>query len=433
MLIILLAIIFDTSLIKTYDLVSKKESLSWKVPIFGLIVIICTGCQFYTLNYLKQNRASMTATPKKIAIDLMQKVVTVSQYTIILLLAILLFEIFVKSYYDIYLLIAITSISYLLAISMMIFLAQRFFSWYILNKNPVIVLYGLSASILAINLIFTLLLAISVFIAYPEDILPRFSGTGPILNSYWSKNLNYGYFLTSIVSFLIMWTATSILLRHYSYTMGKAKYWAVLALPLAYFLSQFLTLFFNALGPFIQADPTLFNIIVTLFFTLSKPIGGILFGIAFWLMSRGISRKNGARNYLIISACGLVILFASNQAVVLLIAPYPPFGLATVSFVGMSSYLVMVGVYYSAVSVSLDIGLRKSIHQSVQEHSRFLHGIGRAQLDKSLQEVVRKLTKDYKEKMVEEVGIEPSITEHEMKKYVNDVLQEIKAGKNKTS
>jgi len=70
--------------------------------------------------------------------------------------------------------------------------------------------------------------------------------------------------------------------------------------------------------------------------------------------------------------------------------------------------------------------------QRLQEHSRFLHGIGRAQ-QKSLQEVVRKLTKDYKEKMVEEVGIEPSITEYEMKKYVSDILNEIKAGKNKTS
>src|SRR5215208_1155549 len=76
---------------------------------------------------------------------------------------------------------------------------------------------------------------------------------------------------------------------------------------------------------------------------------------------------------MIISAYGLVLLFASNQAIVLVTAPYPPFGLATISFMGLSAYLVVAGIYSSAVSVSLDVGLRKTIRKSVIEQSKLLY------------------------------------------------------------
>ena len=49
--------------------------------------------------------------------------------------------------------------------------------------------------------------------------------------------------------------------------------------------------------------------------------------------------------------------------------------------VNLSSYLILVGIYSSVISVSLDVGLRKSIRKSVEEHSKFLHSMGRAQMD----------------------------------------------------
>ena len=78
------------------------------------------------------------------------------------------------SYYSTLVLSAITSISYALAIAMMVLLAQRFFSWYTLNRNSIILLYGLSAVILAINAGFTFFLANDRFInTLPAEILPH--------------------------------------------------------------------------------------------------------------------------------------------------------------------------------------------------------------------------------------------------------------------
>jgi hypothetical protein len=126
---------------------------------------------------------------------------------------------------------------------------------------------------------------------------------------------------------------------------------------------------------------------------------------------------------------GFVLLFASNQAIVLIIAPYPPFGLITISFMGLSSYLVLVGIYSAAISVCLDVGLRKSIRRSVEEHSRFLDSIGSAQMDQGIQEVVLKMTKEYSDQLAEDTGVESSINEDEMNQYVNKVMKEISANK----
>ena len=52
------------------------------------------------------------------------------------------------------------------------------------------------------------------------------------------------------------------------------------------------------------------------------------------------------------------VIFTSNQATMLINLPYPPFGMATISFVGLSSYLLLVGIYASAVSVAEDTKLR---------------------------------------------------------------------------
>ena len=62
---------------------------------------------------------------------------------------------------------------------------------------------------------------------------------------------------------------------------------------------------------------------------------------------------------MIVSSYGFALLFISNQAIVLVSAPYPPFGLATISFTGLSSFLVTLGIYSSAVSLAHDAKLRR--------------------------------------------------------------------------
>ena len=88
---------------------------------------------------------------------------------------------------------------------------------------------------------------------------------------------------------------------------------------------------------------------------------------------------------MIISAYGLVLLFTSNQANLLLNVPNPPFGVLTVSIVGLSSYLVLVGIYSSAIFVSEDS--ITSIKSFALRESNLLDSIGTAQMQQEIEYV----------------------------------------------
>jgi hypothetical protein len=239
--------------------------------------------------------------------------------------------------------------------------------------------------------------------------------------------LSYGYVISSIVSFMLWWIATVSVLRYYSEKSRRKMYWFIFTVPLVYFLIQFQPLFLSLFSSILASQPILFSIIYTLVFTLSKPLGGILFGIAFWAIARKLTHNNHARNYMVLSAYGLILLFVSNQAIVLVSAPYPPFGLVTTSFMGISSYLVLVGIYSAATSVAEDSKLRQTIRKVAVKEAKLLDSIGTALMENELQRRIIKLTKEQKEILTQQTGIEPSLDEDQVKQYIVEVIKEIKS------
>jgi hypothetical protein len=323
------------------------------------------------------------------------------------------------------------AISHLLAIIMLVLLTQRFFSWLKSNRNPIILFYGLASAILAIN-IATALLFVDLTLSsnQPQNIVPHLGENIPFLIPGSDLSILYATNdITSIISFMIMWVATCMLLRHYSRRLGKIKFWILVSIPLVYFLSQFLTLSLNLFGPLLSSQSIFYGVLLTLVFTLSKSAGGILFGIAFWTAIRNIHESSVVRNYMIISAYGLVLLFTSNQANVLVTAPYPPFGLAAASFIGLASYMILLGIYSSAISVSHDIKLRQSIRKLAVKESKLLDSIGSAHMEQEIERRVISMTKENEDILANETGIEPSLSESEVKEYLREVLKEVKKGK----
>ena len=164
-------------------------------------------------------------------------------------------------------------------------------------------------------------------------------------------------------------------------------------------------------------------------FTLSKPVGGILFGVAFWTVAKNIGKNAPSRDYMIISAYGVAMLFISNQAIVLVNVPYPPFGLVTVSFFGLASFLMFNGFYSSAISVAEDSELRKSIRRYAIEESRLLDSIGMAQMERQIEKKVLTFTQRNQYRMTEKTGIQSSLSEDDMKQYLQQVIEEVKKTK----
>jgi hypothetical protein len=157
---------------------------------------------------------------------------------------------------------------------------------------------------------------------------------------------------------------------------------------------------------------------------MSKPIGGFLFAIAFWSTGKRVENLH-IRDFMVIAGYGIILFFSSNQVIVLDNFHYPPFGLVTISFIGIASFLLLIGIYSSALSIAHDATLRGSIRRSVKE-SGLLDKIGTSEMESYIQRNVVGLTNKLSNVMEEQSGVESSLNENDVKDYIQEVLKEIK-------
>lgn len=306
---------------------------------------------------------------------------------------------------------------------------MRFFVWYRSNKNSVIISYGIAMAILSLQSLITIIFLTNAlsgqagleYIRPNINYLLTLSGTAPTLVNPFA----FMYFTMTIISFLVTWFSTVLLLRHYSKKVGRIRYWILVSIPLVFFLSQFQTGILNIFTPLRITDPFTFGIVSTLIFNSTKTIGGILFGIAFWTVAKNIARTE-VKEYMTISAFGMMLLFTSNQPLGLTFLSYPPFGLATISFFGLASYLILIGVYSSAISVANDVKVRRYIKSSVEQEASLLGNIGTAQMEEQIRKMVLDKTRQLSKEITQETGIQPSLEEKDIREYVVMALDEIK-------
>jgi hypothetical protein len=281
-IVAIVTMIFDVSLARVYDLVEKQPTSLWRVGIFVLITAVLIGSMFIMIKYIGEKTANIRGVPK-LHMGTVHRAIWAAQTIIAAILVTIVVQIILVQHYNTSLLIAIVCISYGLAMGLLGLLAQRFFSWSLSNKNFVIIMYMLAAASLAVNAGFTLFYVTDVLLDRPKITMPYFGGSAVSILPYTERAvLNSGFFISSIVSFALLWSATAVLLHHYASKVGRLRFWAIIASPLILFLGQFASYFGAVLDPLLSLDPVSYTMFVTLLFTLSKPIGGILFGIAFF-------------------------------------------------------------------------------------------------------------------------------------------------------
>ena len=132
--------------------------------------------------------------------------------------------------------------------------------------------------------------------------------------------------------------------------------------------------------------------------------------------------------HLIISGFGFFLLFTSNQAILMSIAPYPPFGIATITAMGLSAYLVVTGIYMSTISLSQDAQLRRSVKQVARSQSKLFDSLVTAEIETEIESRVIEVIKKQSVEMEEETGVEPSLDEQEIHDYLNQVIKEVRKG-----
>ena len=357
----------------------------------------------------------------------MHSVVTISQYFIILLIFIVMLEVVLTDSYSSISSLLITAASYMLSISLMGAFTFLFLSWYRSNRSSILVLlYGLSFATVVIASVALLAVWWHVFSEQMQaSVLPTsdvFYGKSKE-GSIW-KIVSQTYQYSGIVSFFLKWGGTALILYHYSHKIGKLKYWFLLSLPVAHF-SILLVYHFHIYEPHEELETLLFLGVGS----LNSTFGGILFYIAFKVTSENFRSNAIFRDYLIMAGFGFMLFFSATQANVITTL-YPPFGFATVSTYGLGSYLILLGLYLSALSVSQDEQLRNMIKKSTLSESKFLHTIGTSagEREKVIVGSVMEKAKQKQQSIAKDTGIGTSLSEEDIRNYVKEVEEKEEAG-----
>ena len=284
---LIVTIVIDTSIVKVYDLVDKSFiPAQVKFFLFSINTSICIILQFILINYL-QRSFKRHLIIKTLNVNLLFRILLVSLVVIGTLMGVLIFQQFYNNYYKISLPMLIVIISYGIASSFILRLSILFISWFKSNHNRIVFLYFISMLLIAFNLIMTATVTVVKLNDRPDEIRKFVGGTVDLsVGKY--VILDSIYKVSSIISFVSIWITTALLMNSYREKLiNIIVSWSILFIPLLYFLvnSIYQIILSNLLISYLTIDPISVSIVLTIFLSLSKPIGGLTFAIAFWNIS----------------------------------------------------------------------------------------------------------------------------------------------------
>ena len=411
-------VIIDTSVLQVTPFIIEN-SVYYNTIIFFLLLGACGYCQYKTLRLIKQKSIKFSLKKPRWLYVINIIIPLISIFGLFLIAM----EMYTsQSYHSIIVRIIIWT-SYGLAIGNMFFLSFSFVRWLQFNKNYLIFSYFISIVALAINLIMALIaltkeqLNEAYLITSNRDIVVSTSTNYDIFNSL--------YDATTIASFILLWVSSMILLFHYKKKYGPVLFGMFFFLPFVYFVSGFMPLFTSFFVQLSFDYPDQAQILYIIIINSGKPIAGFLFGMVFWIASRGIHDKL-LREYLVIAGYGIMLIFTSNQLISLFTLGYPPFGITTVSFLCLASYLLFMGLYTSSIYVAQDRKLRHDLRRSKEKQQNLMNQIGSAQMER----VMIRTAEDVMKKMTDATGVE-HVEEEDYQKYIEDAVREIQKEKRK--
>lgn len=393
------------------------------IILFTIMVGICSFGAYFLLKFVREKSKSVVS--KDPYLKVISTTVMVVQFLLIALVIFLLFEILFTSQYDTPLFVATALISEIVALGLLGLFAQRFLSWFILNRQSTVVLiYGLSFAVAPFSLAVIVIYDVTYLPQKDPHITPQtgvvFPNTlepGSLLDILFSI-----YTFLNMISFGLLILGTAILLFHYSKKIGQVKFWVIILLPLVYFISSSVENL-KIYAP--TTDAQWFN--WYLFSSLNSTAGGILFGVAFWTIGKTFNQNSVVKDYLKFAPFGFVLLFISTQASPSG-APYPPYGIITMTFLPLSSHMIFLGLYSTAISISQDIQLRQSIKKVATQDSNLLSSIGTAHMEQEIQRKIdrfKDVVQEEEKELEQKTGIEANIKEEDIKSILEEVLQEV--------
>jgi hypothetical protein len=429
------SIIVDYILGTFFDILKDQLTSSIGLVIFSAISILLYGTgQYYLMGFAKKisREVKMAGIMNKFA-----TITQVIQYILLATLLIIATEMMLLSQYSLELFLTATALGTLPGFIIYAILGLRLLSWYKSNKTAgMVLLLGLGASTGAIAMAGNAVFLAIIVSEKPSIIDSQTEVDFGHISS--SEILNALFFsivvMMAIISSIFQWAGIAAMMRHLSTRIGKIKYWMIICLPACALLA--------GIAPSLFASPTSDFTLYSeskVSFRVLTVIGSsslqAIWGLGYLSIAKGISkvnRNNPIINYMTATAFGIMLTgFAFSSPVIFV--TYPPFGLAGHSYLTLAAYLFSFGFYSSAISVAQDVKLRQSIRKFAVQESKLIDNIGKANFEQQIEKKVLSATNAQLDVMKNETGIETSLTEEEVKDYLEQVLKEINKEKDDNS
>lgn len=392
-LVISVITIIDSNVINFYAYTNKELPVFSKIGIFTIFSIIFAIIAIVLLKTIGRYDL-MSSYKQRKAQNLVRFTALASQFMVIAFIAIEILQMaFVKMYNSSLTLLILFS-SFASSVLFILLLVVLLVRWFRSSKNFMIIAYAISFSFVFVYLLLSIVYVNVQYTSTSEWIKAKSLHSILVNSSVSDLSFSYGVTLDalSLLSFVFVWIATVALLRQYRNKIGRTRFWAIIMIPLIYFLFPFETYFTNFSGTLLSGSPVIFSVIYILLFSATKQVGGILFSIVFLTAATKIKQPN-LQNSLKIAAIGIAVIFSSIEINSLLYAAYPPYGVLTIMLMPLGSYCLFIGLFASARLASQDKKLRREFYQSAEKQLAFLQTLGKMQMENELEKNLKSILK----------------------------------------
>jgi hypothetical protein len=165
--------------------------------------------------------------------NILEKIITIVQYVLTAIMVLVVLQMILYSGYSSSMLRIAVIVSSGLAIYTMSLLSYSLLSWFRVNRALVILLYGLAAALIAINIVTEAAIFEIALQEKPAVVTPQSDVSFAVLASgAIPKLLNTVQTICLILSFPLIWSGTILLLHQKVYRIGKVKFWVFVSTPL---------------------------------------------------------------------------------------------------------------------------------------------------------------------------------------------------------
>ena len=418
----LVTIVIDSTFVKFFGIDESRLPSIFTVIFFICMVVVLFVTSMILLRFSSTDNSELSR--NSASIKSLHRGIKMNQYVIFGVIAYIALSMLILFHYSIFSIWIILLITHGEALILLGLSVYRFILWLRVKRNYPIFIYSVAFSCLVITILSSIMIASEIL---PHNrVLVTPVSSQMLLMSYYSnsetimlKNIYQTFFVTA---FILSWLATIFLLRHYSRKFGKIKFLVLILIPLLYFLSQFEIQFIDIFQEIRLDYPVAFSIVYFIFFSATKQVGGLLFGLALWTAAKKFKHRN-VRNSLILSAIGVTFIFAADQIDSLLLVPYPPFGIVSISVLGLAAYFLFRGFLNTALFISRDLSLRKELYKEIENNISILRTMGLSEMERSLTNKCKPLLK--KAIATENNYKEIDIDVEDAKILVQEVVQEV--------